>query len=252
MKTGVLPSYDRAMTEALFWGGAAASTLLLGAVIAYVADPSRRVIAVVMAVGSGLLLGSVAYELVGDALETQSLGSVALLLLLGAGVFAAGDWIIDQRGGAARKDPSGEQETGSPLAIVLGSVLDGIPESFVLGLTVLQGGVSVGLLVAVGLSNLPEGMASSSGLDAAGWPRRKVVLMWLAVIVVSAISAALGYAILGAEGERTGALAQAFAGGALLAMLADTMLPESYAVEGVLTGPLVVAGFAIALALAAL
>jgi ZIP family zinc transporter len=240
------------MTEALFWGGAAASTLLLGAVIAYVANPSRRVIAVVMAVGSGLLLGSVAYELVGDALETQSLGSVALLLLLGAGVFAAGDWIIDHRGGAERKDPSGEQETGSPLAIVLGSVLDGIPESFVLGLTVLQGGVSVGLLVAVALSNLPEGMSSSSGLDAAGWPRRKVVLMWLAVIVVSALSAALGYAILGTEGERTGALAQAFAGGALLAMLADTMLPESYAVEGVLTGPLVVAGFAVALALVAL
>lgn len=240
------------MSEAFLWGGVAASTLLLGAVIAYVANPSRRAIAVVMALGSGLLLGSVAYELVEDALETQSLGSVSLMLLIGAGVFATGDWIIDHRGGAERKDPSGEQQTGSPLAIVLGSMLDGIPESFVLGLTVLQGGVSVGLLVAIGLSNLPEGMSSSSGLDAAGWPRRNVVVMWLAVIAVSAISAALGYAILGADGERTGALAQAFAGGALLAMLADTMLPESYEVEGVLTGPLVVAGFAVAIALGAL
>jgi ZIP family zinc transporter len=95
-------------------------------------------------------------------------------------------------------------------------------------------------------------MSSSSGLDAAGWPRRNVILMWLAVIAVSAIAAGLGYQVLGAEGERTGALAKAFAGGALLAMLADTMLPESYEVEGVLTGLLVVVGFAIAIALGAL
>jgi ZIP family zinc transporter len=240
------------MIEALAWGAVAASTLLVGALIAYVANPGRAVIAVVMAVGSGLLLGSVAYELVDDALETQSLGAVAVALLLGAGVFAVGDWVIDRRGGKQRKDPSGDQETGSPLAIVLGSILDGIPESFVLGLTVLQGGVSVSLLIAVGLSNLPEGMSSSSGLDRAGWPRRTVILMWVAVIAVSAVAAALGYALLDPEGDRNGALAQAFAGGALLAMLADTMLPESYEVEGVLTGLLVVVGFAIAIGLGAL
>jgi ZIP family zinc transporter len=76
--------------------------------------------------------------------------------------------------------------------------------------------------------------------------------MWLAVIIVSAISAALGYQLLGSGGDRTGAIAQAFAGGALLAMLADTMLPESYEVEGVLTGLLVVVGFALAIALGAL
>jgi ZIP family zinc transporter len=234
------------------WGAIAASTLLIGALIAYLLQPGRVVIAAVMAVGSGLLLGSVAYELVDDALETQSLWSVAAAMLVGAGVFALGDWIIDHRGGAQRKDPTGGQETGSPLAIVLGSVLDGIPESFVLGLTVLQGGVSVSLLIAIGLSNLPEGMSSSSGLDRAGWPRRTVILMWLAVIIVSAISAALGYQLLGSGGDRTGAIAQAFAGGALLAMLADTMLPESYEVEGVLTGLLVVVGFALAIALGAL
>jgi ZIP family zinc transporter len=138
------------------------------------------------------------------------------------------------------------------LAIVLGSVLDGIPESFVLGLTVLQGGVSVSLLVAVALSNLPEGMSSSSGLRAAGWREGRVVLMWLAVVVVSAVSAAAGYVLLNPAGGASGALVQAFAAGALLAMLADTLLPEAYKVEGVLTGPLVVAGFAISLALSAI
>jgi len=119
----------------------------------------------------------------------------------------------------------------------------------VLGLTVLQGGVSVSLLAGVSLSNLPEGMSSSSGLKAAGWPSRRVMRMWLAVILVSGVSAAAGYALLDPASGRPGALAQAFAAGALLAMLADTLLPEAYETEGVLTGLLVVAGFAASIAL---
>jgi zinc transporter, ZIP family len=129
--------------------------------------------------------------------------------------------------------------------------LDGILESFVLGLTVLQGGVSLARLVGIALSNLPEGMSSSSGLKRAGWSRRGVVLMWLAVIGVSAISAAAGYAVLGPAGARIGALIEAFAAGALLAMLADALLPEASKVEKVFTGPLVVIGFAISPGLSA-
>ena len=134
---------------------------------------------------------------------------------------------------------------------MLGSVLDGIPESFVLGLTVLEGGVSVSLLAAIVLSNLPEGMSSSSGLRAAHWPERRVLLLWSIVIVVSAAAAGLGYAVLDPAGGSTGALVQAFAAGALLAMVATTMLPEAYETEGLLTGPLVVTGFAISIALSA-
>jgi ZIP family zinc transporter len=239
------------VAEAFGWGALGASTLLAGALIAYLLAPSRRVIAVVMALGTGLLIGSVAYELVDDALEHQAVAAVALAVLVGSAVFTAGDWLLDHRGADHRKDAAGGQADGSPLAIVLGSVLDGIPESFVLGLTVLHGGVSVSLLAGIGLSNLPEGMSSSSGLKAAGWPRDRVLLMWSAVVLVSAVAAAAGYAMLDPASGRTGALAQAFAGGALLAMLADTLLPEAYAVEGVLTGSLVVAGFAVSLALAA-
>src|SRR5262245_1631725 len=240
------------MVEAFFWGGLAASTLLLGALLAYQLHPGPRLIGAVMAVGSGLLLGSISFELIDEALKTQTIAWVGLLLFVGAGVFTLGDWILARRGGSDRKDPSGDQAEGSPLAIVLGSILDGIPESFVLGLTVIQGGVSVGLLFGVGLSNLPEGMASSSGLDAAGWPRRKVVLMWVAVALVSAVSAALGYVLLDPDSARTGALAQAFAAGSLLAMLANTMLPEAYELDGVVSGPLVVTGFAASIALSAL
>ena len=240
------------MWEAFGWGAVGASALLIGAVIAYQLSPSRRVIAVVMALGTGLLIGSVSFELVEEALKTQTVAWVALLVLVGAGTFTVGNWLLERGGGANRKDPEGAQAEGSPMAIVLGSVLDGIPESFVLGLTVLQGGVSVSLLAGVVLSNLPEGMASSSGLKAAKWPRSRVMLMWSAVVLVSALSAAAGYLLLDPASSRTGALVQAFAAGALLAMLADSLLPEAYAVEGVLTGPLVVTGFAVSLALSAI
>jgi ZIP family zinc transporter len=184
------------MVEAFGWGALGASALLIGALVAYLLTPSRRVIAVVMALGTGLLIGSVSFELIEEALKTQTVMWAALLVLVGGAVFAIGDWMLSRGGGSERKDPSGAQAGGSPLAIVLGSVLDGIPESFVLGLTVLQGGVSLPLLAGVALSNLPEGMSSSSGLKAAGWPRGRVVAMWLAVVAVSALSAAAGYVLL--------------------------------------------------------
>jgi ZIP family zinc transporter len=237
------------VAEAFGWGAFGAAALLVGALIAYLLSPSRRVIAVVMALGTGLLIGSVAFELIDEALESQTVFWVACSVLVGAVVFTVGDWLLSRGGGGERKDATGAQSEGSPLAIVLGSVLDGIPESFVLGLTVLPGGVSMSLLAGVVLSNLPESMSSSAGLKAAGWPQGRVLAMWSAVVLVSALSAAAGFAMLDPASGQTGAMVQAFAGGALLAMLADTLLPEAYVVEGALTGFLVVAGFAISLAL---
>jgi len=229
---------NRCVGEAFLWGALGASALVVGALLAYQLALSRRLIAVVMALGTGVLIGSVSFELVDDALEHQALVWVAALILVGALVFTAGDWVLDRHGGEQRKDASGAQADGKPLAIVL-------------GLTVLQGRVSVSLLAGIALSNLPEGMSSSSGLKVAGWPRDRVLLMWTVVVLVSALAAAAGYATLDPRSSRTGALVQAFAGGALLAMLADTLLPEAYEVEGVLTGTLVVIGFAVSLGLSA-
>ena len=110
-----------------------------------------------MAAGAGLLLGSVAYDLIEEALKSSSLLWVAASFFLGSAVFVIGDLLLDHMGASKRKDPNGEQADGSSQAIVMGSLLDGIPESFVLGLTVLQGGVSVPLLVSVAISNLPRG-----------------------------------------------------------------------------------------------
>ena len=205
-----------------------------------------------MALGTGLLIGSVSFELIDQAVQTTDVALVGVYALLGAAVFTIGDRLLERRGGGDRKDTQGAQATGAPLAIVLGSVLDGIPESFVLGLTVLQGQVSVALLTGVLLSNLPEGMSSSSGLRLAGWHRSRVVWMWLLVIAVSAASAALGYILLDPSTGRTGAFAQGFAAGALLTMVSDTMLPEAFQVEGLSTGWLVAIGFAISIILSAL
>jgi zinc transporter, ZIP family len=240
------------VAEAFLWGALGASALLVGALIAYAGNPSQKVIAVIMALGTGVLIGSVSFELIDDAIENADPAVVGFFTLIGAATFTAGNWWLDRRGAGDRKDSAGAQADGAPLAIVFGSVLDGIPESFVLGLTVLQGGVSVALLAGVLLSNLPEGMSSSAGLKAAGWERRRVVRMWLLVVAAAAVSAALGYAILDPTHGQTGAIAEAFAAGALLTMVADTMLPEAFEVEGVFTGSLVAAGFALSLMLSAI
>jgi ZIP family zinc transporter len=128
------------MAAAFGWGALGAAALLVGALIAYQLAPSRQVIAVVMALGTGLLIGSVSFELIDEALKTRTVAWVALSVLVGAAVFTVGDWLLTRHGGGDRKDPEGAQAEGSPLPIVLGSVLDGIPESFVLGLTASRAG----------------------------------------------------------------------------------------------------------------
>lgn len=234
------------MLLAALFGALSASTLVVGAILAYSLSPSPRLTAIVMAMGSGLLIGSVSYDLVADAQVTLPIAGVAVSMLAGAAVFVVGSRIIDTR--VARKGKKGDD---SSLPIVLGSVLDGVPESFVLGLSVLSGGVSAPLLVGIGLSNLPEGLAGSTGLRAQGWPRGRVLGMWGLVVASSAVSAAVGHQVLANDDGTWSGIAQTFAAGALLAMIADTMVPDSYAVEREWTGGLVVAGFALSLLIAA-
>jgi ZIP family zinc transporter len=240
------------MIEAFLWSALGASALLVGALLAYTTNLSAKFIAVVMALGAGLLIGSVAFELIDEALVTAEVARVGVYTLIGAAVFTLGNRYLDKQGGGDRKNADGAQASGAPLAIVFGSVLDGVPESFVLGLTVLQGKVSVALLVGIMLSNFPEGLSSSSGLRKSGWTRNRVVKMWVLVMVVAAVSGALGYAVLDPASGRTGAFAQGFAAGALLAMVTDTMLPEAYEEERTSTGALVAIGFAISLMLSAI
>jgi ZIP family zinc transporter len=201
-----------------------------------------------------VLISAVAFELVQEAFDTSAgEGGVALGLFAGSGVFFAGDMIIDRLGGSERKASSGNQAAGSALAIVLGIVLDGIPESLVVGLTVLEAGsVSVAFLVAVFLSNLPEAIAATTGLARAGWARGRIIGLWILVTTVSGLAALAGYGLLDTASPRTVAFVLAFAAGAILTMLADTMMPEAFEHGGKLVGLFTTLGFALAFAISSL
>jgi ZIP family zinc transporter len=239
--------------EALWWGAFASSSLLLGGVIALRARVSTLGLGLVMGFGAGVLLSAVAFELVEEAFSTSGLLSdVAMGLFAGCAVFTIGDAVIDRLGGADRKSMDGAQAGGSSLAIVLGIVLDGVPESAVLGLTILQdGSVSVAMLAAVFLSNLPEAVAATSGLAASGWRASRVLLLWAGVVVASGLASVVGYGLFDSASPSVVAFVLAFAGGAILTMLADTMMPEAYAKGGPWVGVVTTVGFATAFAISA-
>jgi ZIP family zinc transporter len=241
------------MGEAAFWGFIAASSLILGGLLAIAVDLPRRVVGLIMGFGAGVLLSAVAYELVEEALDTGDDIQVGIAVVVGALTFFAGDWLVSRHGGGERKDIGGSGAEGSAISIVLGTLLDGIPESFILGLSVTQGaGISIAYLAAVFLSNLPEAIGASAGLLQGGWSRGKLLGLWCAIAVVSAASAALGYLVFSNATDNNGALVLGFAGGAVLTMLASTMMPEAYEEGGKPVGLITVLGFILAVFLSTL
>jgi ZIP family zinc transporter len=240
--------------SAFLWGFVAGSSLIVGGAIALARPPSLRVLGLVMAFGAGVLMSAVAYDLVGEALETSVGGEgIALGLAAGALTFFLGDALLDRLGGEHRKRSDGRQGSGSALAIVLGIVLDGIPESAVIGMGLLHGeGVGFALVAAVFISNVPEAVAATSGLLKGGWQKGRILGLWLLVAVVSACSSLAGYVFLDGASPRTLAFVLAFAGGAILTMLADTMMPEAFEHGGKVVGLATTLGFGLAFALTAI
>jgi zinc transporter, ZIP family len=239
------------MWAALGWGLFAGSSLILGGLLALALPIHVRLLGLIMAFGAGVLVSAVAYELVAEAYETAaSSGSLALGLSAGALSFFAGDAVIDRMGGDGRKKMRRTAGAGSALAIVLGIVLDGIPESAVIGLGLLEGtGVSVAVIAAVFLSNLPEAIAATTGLAGAGWKRGRIMGLWALVAAVSGLASLLGYLLFDSAGSGAVAFVLAFAGGAILTMLADTMVPEAFEHGGKLVGLVTTLGFGLAFAL---
>jgi ZIP family zinc transporter len=233
--------------EAAFWGLVGGAALVAGAAVALAAPIGQRTIGLVMAFGAGVLISALAFELADEAFERGGTGALAGGLAAGALAFFGGDWIVDRRGGDHRKRSGGQQAGGSGAAIVLGSMLDGIPESVAIGVSLLGGGgVAVAVVAAVVLSNVPEGLSGARGLRIAGRSRRWILALWLGVAAVSALAAALGYTILGGASDGVIAFLQAFAAGAILTMLADTMMPEAFEHGGSAVGLVTCLGFALA------
>lgn len=229
------------MLAAIWWGGFAAASLIVGYFLA-TRGLSNRKIGLIMGFGSGALISAIAYELVPESVM-MSRGAVAVFGL-GALAFFAGDWLIDRRGGADRKDIVGGQAGGSGAAIFIGTLLDNVPESIILGMSLALGGaVNFAFLVAVFVSNLPEGVAGSINLEAAGQSRQAILRMWAMLVAVSAACAGLGYILVQWLPAVTGLYAQTFAAGAMLTMLADAMMPEAFEHGGILVGIFTVLGF---------
>ena len=216
------------MLEAALWGFIAGSALLIGACIGLRLTPARWVIALVMAFGVGALISAVAYELTAEAYARGGADAVLIGLTLGAGLFFVGDLAIDRRGGLHRKRSGGQQsDVGS--AIMLGAVLDGIPESIVIGISLLEGGaVGLAFVAAVFVSNLPEGMSGAAGMRKAGHRPRAILVLWSVVCLASAAAAGLGYGLASDLSGNVVGVVQAFAAGGVLTMHADTMMPEAF------------------------
>jgi ZIP family zinc transporter len=233
--------------EAGFWGFVGGFALVIGALIGLYLPPSQRVIGLVMGFGAGVLVSALSFDLTREAFDRGGGDTVAFGLVAGGLAFFVGDLIIDRRGGEHRKRSSGAQAGGSALAIVLGALLDGLPESAAIGIDLVEGsGVGAAFVGAVFLSNLPESISAATGLRKAGRPASYVLGLWIAVLCLSTVAAAVGYGAFGGASDEAVGLMQAFAAGAILTMLADTMMPEAFEYGGPLVGLVTVLGFATA------
>ena len=236
------------MLSAFIWAFVGAASLLVGGVIACWFQLSKTTLGIIMAFGAGVLISAVSYELVFEAIQMQTDGGWAAIgFFSGAFIFFFADNIIEKMGAGNRKAIGATHQSSLVIPLVLGIILDGIPESVVIGLSILEGGVvSIGMLVAVFISNIPEAVAGTAGMRAGGWSRSKILFLWLFIALVCAAASAMGYTLLGGLSPNWLALVNTFAAGAILMMLANTMIPEAYKHGGKLAGVFTVLGFAVA------
>jgi ZIP family zinc transporter len=230
------------MLQAFALGAIAQSSLLLSGLLPYVLRIPDRVIGVLAGIGAGALIAAVAFDLVPEAI---SLAEVALWFLVGAAIFIVADRVIEERFGG-----EGGGGGGGALGIVLGSVVDGVPESLIFGIQLAAGiPISVAFLVAVIVSNVPQALAPSAELKDAGWPLGRMLGMWGAVVLACGVASAVGYLGAVTVDDVTGARAAAIAAGGLLAMLTASLVPFAYEKGGSAAALGTVVGFCASLAM---
>jgi ZIP family zinc transporter len=241
--------------ESTFWGFVSGGALVIGAAVGYFAKVPTKVIAGVMAFGSGVLISALSFELMEEAFEQAGLPATAAGFLLGALIYAIANRILAIWGAKHRKrsgdqQPSEADQAGSGAAIAIGALIDGIPESIAIGLSILHGGaVSVATVAAIFLSNLPEGLSSSAGMRRAGRSAAYVFGVWTAIAVACGLASLAGYAVFGKMSPFTVAATTAVAAGGMLAMIVDTMIPEAVAEAHDWSRRFVVLGFLVSFAL---
>lgn len=232
--------------QAALWGGLAGAALLLGACVGYFARIPPRLSATVMAFGVGVLVACLAFNLMAEALHLGGVMAASLGFVLGAILFAGANAGLAVWGAKRRKRSSGRKQAAATasLAIAMGALLDGMPEAGAIGTSLLDGeGVALVTVLAVFISNLPEGLSSTVGMKSAGFSGRFIFSLWGTITGACIVSAWLGYAFIGEFGPFWVAIAVACAAGAIFVMIIDTMIPEAFEELQAYSGPVAAVGF---------
>lgn len=233
--------------NAFLWGLAATSSLVIGGIIASRFSLSKRALGIIMAFGAGTLISAVSYELIFEAVKlAKGTGFPAFGLFAGALTFYLFEWLIEKFSARNKMGIETSHSSGLVIPMILAIILDGVPESIVIGLGVFEKGtVSLAMLVAVFISNLPEAIAGTTGMKAGGWKRSNIILLWLFIAIICALASVAGYSLFSNASAEWLSFIQAFAGGAILIVLANSMMPESFEHGGKLAGIFTVLGFSV-------
>ena len=243
--------------QAGLWGIVAGGALVLGAAVGYTARLPQKIIAGIMAFGSGVLISALSFELMEEAYHQAGLMPTAIGFFAGALIYSGVNGLLSRKGAKHRKRSSRQRSEGdaegSSTAIAVGALLDGIPESIAIGLTMLAGGgVSVATVAAIFISNIPEGLSSAAGMKAAGRSSSYIFGIWTVIALLSGLAALAGYSVFENLSVEVRAATTAVAAGAILSMLTETMIPEAFEGTHDWAGLIACAGFVCAFALSML
>ncbi len=237
--------------DAFMWGLVVGSGLIAGAALSYFFDLSHRLLAAVMGFGGGVLISVLAFELIDEAYIHGGFTSSVTGFITGAVLFSTANWVLSKRGAKHRKRCSvcivnlGEHKAvGNELAIAIGSIIDDIPEAIIVGIA-LAGGVTIGKAVLIGffLANIPEGLASASGMKKSGRSAQYIFGVWGGITLLTGFAGMLGYSVFGGYPDTVIAFITALAAGGILSMVAETMIPEAFEEAQSFIGLITASGF---------